>query len=345
MTPAESLRAIAYPVTNGVVFVGIIVFGLLLSLVAAAGLLGIWLMIAVLPALVRFQVMVLEARMRGVDPQPPGIEFFSIVGNAWTLFPLVHLVLFAVGVWKLGELFGAGGIVVFSIAMALVYPASLIVLALTHSPLQSLNPVAIGNLMDRVGFGYIVLPLYFVASAVLSALVFSGLPALLRIFADLVMGFSFMSLSGSLMAPFELEKEIDIPDPLEKTPDAIAADLENERTGVLTHAYGFVSRDNRTGGLGHIYGWLERDPDPAAAWAWFFERMMQWERNEAALFFAQQHLKRLLAAGQGVAAVKVMMRCRLVNERFKPLEEDRAAAIAAARACNNEELAAVLERG
>jgi hypothetical protein len=60
--------------------------------------------------------------------------------------------------------------------------------------------------------------------------------------------------------------------------------------------------------------------------------------------FAQQYLGRLLEAGDQVAAVKLMLRCRLVDEAFRPLSADLPRAIAAAEARNNRELAEALSR-
>jgi len=59
---------------------------------------------------------------------------------------------------------------------------------------------------------------------------------------------------------------------------------------------------------------------------------------------AQQYLGRLLEAGEQVGAVKLMLRCRLIDETFRPLRADLPEAIAAAEACRNAELAAVLSR-
>ncbi len=67
--------------------------------------------------------------------------------------------------------------------------------------------------------------------------------------------------------------------------------------------------------------------------------MLRWENQEPALVYAQTYLGRLLQGGDYVAAVKLMMRCRLINEAFKPLPEDRDLAIEAAEQCGNEELA------
>lgn len=114
------------------------------------------------------------------------------------------------------------------------------------------------------------------------------------------------------------------------------------RTAVLNHAYGFVSRDNRAGGLDHIYLCIADDPNPDKAWAWFFEKMLAWEVKDAALVFAQQYIRRMSYREDHVAVVKIMMRCRLVNESFLPLPEDRPQALLAAQQCHNEELVKAL---
>ena len=114
--------------------------------------------------------------------------------------------------------------------------------------------------------------------------------------------------------------------------------LLQERTKVLNHAYGFISRDNRAGGRKHIEEWLQRDPVPHNAWEWFFQQMLRWENKEAALEFAQDYLTHLLQDGDYAAAVKVILRCRLEHETFMPLAEDRELARAAAEHCGNEEL-------
>ena len=118
--------------------------------------------------------------------------------------------------------------------------------------------------------------------------------------------------------------------------------LSRERTAVLNHAYGFISRGNRDGGFKHLYGHLDLDPEPDTAWQWFFEQMLGWEIQEPALLFGQQYLSRLLDDGNDVVAVKLMMRCRLINEAFKPLPEDRERALIAAEHCQNDELISIL---
>lgn len=110
------------------------------------------------------------------------------------------------------------------------------------------------------------------------------------------------------------------------------------RTVVLNHAYGFIARDNRAGGLNHIYSNIAVDPNPDNAWKWFLNEMLSWEHSDAVLEYSQQYLKRIMYRGDHVAAVKLMLRCRLVNEAFLPLAEDRPQALLAAEHCNSEEL-------
>ena len=77
-------------------------------------------------------------------------------------------------------------------------------------------------------------------------------------------------------------------------------------------------------------------------WAWFFDNMLRWENPEAGLAFAQHYVHELLRYGENVKAVKVMLRCRLINPAFRPLAEDIELAIHAAEHCQNDELASSL---
>ena len=149
----------------------------------------------------------------------------------------------------------------------------------------------------------------------------------------------FFSLTGSCRCSHTtFHAEVSIYDPVEPDQADVDANLLKERTAVLNHAYGFVSRDNRAGGFKHIESWLQRDPDPESAWAWFFDQMLRWEIEYPALVFAQSYLNRLLHDGDDVTAVKVMMRCRHENDAFVPLADDIGPALKAAEHCQNQEL-------
>ena len=343
MKPTDVARAIAYPLAEPAVLVPLLVFWLLLMLAGAAGMLGLFLLIVVIPAVFRYQMIVLEARARGATPATPDIEFFRWFGNAWTLFPVpVALVLVSLTI-ETAQRFGTGWAIVFVLFASTFFPVSIAVLAITQSPLQSLNPVALYRLLKRCGDTFWMAIAFLVVAAWLSAEA-EMLPSMLASLVQLTLSFSFFSLVGSLIEPYGLVEDVDIPDPLEKTADDVADYVEKARTHELNHAYGFISRDNRAGGFKHLFGQLEKDPDPVAAWAWYFERMLAWENQDHALFFAQHYLHDMLQYGERVAAVKLIQRCRLVDEQWKPQRDDLPAAIEAAESIGHIELAAVLKR-
>jgi len=344
MKPADVLRAIAYPVTEPAVLVPLLAFWLLLMLVSAAGMLGLFLLIVVIPAVFRYQMIVLEARARGATPATPDIDFFRWFGNAWTLFPVpVALLLIGLTI-ETAQRFGTGWATVFVIFASTFFPVSIAVLAITQSPLQSLNPVALYRLLKQCGDTFWIAVAFLLAAAWLSAGA-EALPTLLANLVQLFLSFSFFSLVGSLIEPYGLVDDVDIPAPLEKSARDVEDDIEMTRTHELNHAYGFISRDNRAGGFKHLFSEIERDPDPVAAWAWYFKRMLAWENQDHALFFAQHYLHDMLRYGERVPAVKLIQRCRLVDERWKPQREDLPAAIEAAESIGHNELAAVLKRG
>ena len=343
MKPTDILRAMVYPLTNASVFVPLLVFWLLLMIAIWAGLFGLWLLVLVFPAIIRFQMTVLEARGRGVTPAIPDIGFFNWFGNAWTLFPapLVALLIWATS--SVAASFGPAFAIIPVLFASVFFPASIAVLAITQAPLQSLNPVAIVSLLSRCGRTFWIASVYLLLLSWLS-IEAMALPNVLACFLWLLYWFSFVSLVGSLIEPYGLFGQVSIPEPAEKTADVSAAELEGDRTRVLNHAYGFISRDNRAGGFQHIFDWIDNEPDADAAWAWFFKHMLAWESPTAALFFGQHYLHERLQHGEQIPAVKLMLRCRLIDEQFRPLDEDLGAAIAAAEAVSNDDLAAHLRR-
>ena len=65
MNAAEILAEIVYPLKDTTVLLAILAFALLSTLAGAAGLLGIWLAVLLLPALYRYLLLLLEARANG----------------------------------------------------------------------------------------------------------------------------------------------------------------------------------------------------------------------------------------------------------------------------------------
>lgn len=344
MKPAELFRAIVYPLTEASVLIPLLVFWLLVSVAGWGGIFGLFLIfLVIVPAVFRFQMIVLEARALGRTPATPDIEFFNWFGNVWTLFPFFIVVLLTGATITVANQFGTSWAILPVLFAAVFFPASVAVLAITHSPLQSLNPAALTHLWKKCAATFWLATLFLVLVSWLAAEA-EVLSPIWTNLVQLLLSFSFFSLVGSLIEPYGLIEDIDIPGPTEKDASEVAVHLEKARTTVLNHAYGFISRDNREGGFNHVFDGIRNDPDPVAAWAWFFERMLRWENQGPALFFAQRYIHDHLQHNEALPALKLIMRCRLIDEQFRPLPEDVAPAIAACEAYENDELAAILRR-
>lgn len=343
MKASDLARALALPLTQLPVLFAMLMFFSFLELAFVWGVLGLFLAFLFVPATLRYLMQILDAQLRGQDPVPPDVDLFLWFGSAWRIFPAVHIIFLIYATYILGSRFGIVGLLAVFIVFAAVLPASLAVLAITRSPLESLNPKAIGALIRRCGPTYWIAPSFLLISLISSWLISAtSLPDLAQEFVGFYFIFACYAVVGATVRPQQLHKEVDISEPLAPDDDQVDASLSKERTAVLSHAYGFIGRGNRDGGFKHLYGHLDRDPEPDTAWQWFFEQMLGWEVQEPALLFGQQYLSRLLNDGNDVVAVKLMMRCRLINEAFKPLPEDRERALIAAEHCQNDELISIL---
>lgn len=340
MSATEVLREFAFPARSLTVMLSALFIFLMIKFAIFGGLLGLFLLFLVLPSLFHYLMRLLDARSRGEQPGPLDAEDLMWYHAPWRLFLIVHLVFVGYALWIFGSLYKLPGVLVTGVLVSAVLPASLAVLAITRSPLQSLNPQAIGRLIGRTGSSYWLLPSFLLlAPAVLRWLSAQGWSGFFLDFFGFYLVLVFFSLTGAVVQPYNLHQEVGIHEPVEPDEEVVEERLLRERTSVLTHAYGFISRDNRRGGFGHIESWLREDPDPESAWPWFFDQMLRWEDKHPALLFGQSYLSQLLRDGDDRAAVKVMMRCRLHNEAFAPLADDIPAALNAAEKTGNQQLA------
>ncbi len=343
MSPNRFIQAVFFPLTESGVLFALAGFWLLVALVGFAGMFGIWLAIIVVPAVIRYQLYLLEAQAHGRRPQPPGIEFFNWVHDAWTLFPVVIVVAMGWAAYAIDAAAGPVAMFTFMLCCGILYPAMLGVLAITHSPAQSINPIALYRFVVGCGLSYAVAPVYLLLIAFIFPMT-REMGVLARSFVEMFFVFSLHSVIGAVIEPRGIVDDVYIPDAREPDADEQRDNIEKNRAGVLGHAYSFISRDNREGGIGHIVEAIGKDTDPKGAWAWYFERMMGWENRQHVLFFAQHYIHDALQHGERVVALKVIMRCRMIDENFRPFPDDVPAAIAAAEGTRNAELAAVLKR-
>lgn len=321
-----AIKELAFPLTDAGIVLAIGLFWLLGSFAKSGGILGLWLGFLLLPPFFRYALYLLEARAHGRQVPALGAELFTWAENFWSLFPLLII---AVTVWL--DIYLAFNVslraaAVATLALVLILPASVGILGLTRSPLQSISPVAIVKLVRAVGLAYLWVPgLVIVCIVALALAVTYGLPELLANLAGVYIWFVMFTMTGALLNSSNLGVQIDIPLPREPNEDDLQRDVVRARQKVANHAYGFFSRGNRAGGLQHINAWLREEDPSDDAWSWFFAEMLKWESKDHALFFAQIYLDNLLEQHRESEIQKVLSRCLMENGRFKPAEASRAA--------------------
>ena len=349
MTPLRLSAELLKPVTDQAMLWGLVVFLLLFTLIGAAGLLGIWLLVVTAPAFGRFLLRITQARIEGRDVDPPSIESFNPVDSIWTYLPVVLFVLASAAVLAAAE--GIGWPVAIPLAGVFLFalPASVAVLALTHSPAEALDPRSLLRLMQTCGPNFLILP---ISGALLLGLIYAagqlGWPDWVAQVLE-VLGFMLMfSLTGAVVAAAGDVDWIAAPQGVELEESIVEQRQSKERQAVMNHAYGLFSRGNATGGLAHIEGFVgdfatyETRIDE---FAWFFDNMLAWEERTPALLLAQRYLSELQQNGDTQRALKALTRCYMEADVFRPLDADRAGLLEMARNAGRDDLVTRLERG
>lgn len=166
MKPAELVRELVYPVTDMAIIMAVFFFWAMFSiagLLAAmpgfiGGILALTLIFFLTPAALRYLLYLLEARANGRQAPVPTSEMFALTGKLWTLTPLVFVALLVWGLILLSD-YSNGWALLYIVLFLIVVPASLAILAVTHSPLESLNPKAIVRMFRICGPSYFSAPI------------------------------------------------------------------------------------------------------------------------------------------------------------------------------------------
>jgi len=342
MKPADVVRELLYPLTDMAIIMAMFFFWIVFAIAKAGGLLGLWLLVLITPAYFRYLLYLLEARASGKEAPVPSAEMFDPAENFWSLTPLILIALLIWGGFVISD-FGLFWSLVYGAAILVIMPATLAILAITHSPVESLNPVAIARMFRVCGTDYFLVPGIVVGMTfVFPILIQLGMPLFLVDLGTSYQSVLMFTLTGAILRAKDVSFELRLDDPVEPTEDEIAGDLEKEREKVASHAYGFISRGNREGGFAHIMDWIQKEPDVHEASAWFFSAMWKWESRDPALFYAQTYVAHLLHHNEEMKALKLISICLHENPRWKPKTEDRQHVIELAQKFQREDLLALL---
>lgn len=346
MNPADLLMELLRPFADKVLLIATVMFGsatwlalLVMQLGPIFVVFGLLVLLVVMSTMFRYVIQVLECRAQGLRTPVVDLETLSLFGNLWTLFPLVLAIAFGWFAMFLGGTGNAGAATALAIVFAGLFPASIGVLAITHSPLESVNPAALYRLIERCGTSYTWIPVVIAVLAFASAgIAQAGAPLLLVVLLRVYLVFLLFTLTGAVVRDSGVSGDVSIGATHEQQETEYRDELTADRRKIADHAYGFISRGNREGGFRHIRQSIRTDPDPDDAVGWYFNEMMRWENKDAALFFGQEVLSHYLHHENDALALKLMAGCLHENPAWKPKAEDRPHALALAQKYQRDDL-------
>lgn len=339
LTLRGAIDELLYPVKDPAMLLALLVFSVLFTLAVFAGLLGLWLMTAIVPGFFQYLLVVVQARADNKEVPAVDVELFSFAQRLWSLFPMVLVTAAGLSIYYLASS-GREALAVIALGLTfMLLPLSLAVLTITHSAFECLRPSRLWLVARNWGPHY---------GMVLVVSLAGGLLVYLALYFELFVFFTILftlyafllisSVGGHALALQEAEIEIAIPDPVLPGAEEMQKKENQVRTHALNHAYGMVSRGNCAGGVRHLLDYIQDSPDPLDCSRWLFTQMLKWESPQAALQLGQHLISRLLAEHRDQEALKTIVRCRHAHPAFFLLEPDRASAARLAKQVYDPEL-------
>jgi hypothetical protein len=317
--PTNLLHHLLRPARGGAAGV-VVVFAILLSLAAKAGLLGIPLALILLSWLFKYAYVLFDHVVRGVD-EPPALDV-NMMNPVSEQRPIAQIIIVA-AVAALVKMAAVAfsplvGTVLATVAL-FFFPASVAILGLEGNILKAVYPVALVRMVTGLGVMYAGV-LSIIAGVVLAL----GLSARLALWMPVQIAFGmfavlsiFSVLGGAL---YERRHELGLEtwhSPERTAEKERRADLKQSEH-VVTEAYGQVRVGAHVKAWDLLQSWLASRGHAVEDYRWVRDRVVPWPDARYADRLTQEYVDRLLAAkrdGEALDAVRDRLR---VDKAFRP---------------------------
>ena len=304
------------------------VYGLLTFIVLQAGIFGIPLAALMFFSIWRYCYTLLRAVAQGHrNISPPDLDSFNPVGEISVFW---HFIFFPGIVMATFPYQPVGTLI--ALVAAIAFPASAALMGLTSSIEQAFNPAAmvafaktLGSDYSKLVLGYMVIVLgaFLIVRYMIPVLgYFTLLPGLIIEFWAL---FSSFALIGSALRKHRLKFEIS--GEVVPREDAELAERHADWHRDLDIAYASFRSGIVVSGYNTISKLVESNGDSLEINHWLVENMLEWEEKKYGLEVAARLMPRLLARGDGAAALELYHLCRRRDPDFR-LPPDHAAQLA-----------------
>jgi hypothetical protein len=298
----------------------VVVFAILLSIAAKAGLIGIPLALILVSWHFKYAYVLFDHVVRGVD-EPPALDI-NMMNPVNEQRPLAQIIILAAiaALVKLtaSALSPVAGTVLAAIAL-FFFPASVAILGLESNILKAVYPVALVRMVAGLGVMYAGV-LSLIAGVVLALGVAAQLSLWrpVQIAVGMFAVLSIFSVLGGALYERRHELGLETWHSPERTAEKERlADLK-QSDSVVTEAYGQVRVGAHTNAWALLQSWLASRGHAPEDYRWVRDKVVSWPDARYADRLTQEYVDRLLAAkrdGEALDAVRDRLRA---DKAFRP---------------------------
>jgi hypothetical protein len=299
----------------------IVIFSLLLSMAARAGLMGLPLALIILSWFFKYAFVLLDHTVDGAkEPPVLSVEMINPVSEQRSLFLLLIVVgiFFASGAasYWFGPILG----VLLGIVLVAVLPAIVGVQGVTGSLLQSLDLYRCVRLIARLGRDYVLI---IVCATVLLSLALvisraSAIPLLVRIAFDMYAWLVLFAIIGGVLFERRLDIGLEAAYSPERHDDKAGRELDRERDRQIDLIYAEWRGGAHINACKTISELLANSRSPGDELEWLYAKTAAWPDRRLPNQLAQAWLPYLLEAKRNGRVLEVLRERLSFDAAFRP---------------------------
>lgn len=319
MRRTEVFHHLIRPARGGAAGV-IIVFALLLSIAASAGLVGIPLALILLSWFFKYAYILFDHVVRGFDEPPTlDIQMVNPLDEQRPLAQLAILLVIYAGVKLTAVTLSSAVAVSLAVLAALLLPASVAVLGLEGNILKAVYPVALLRMITGLGHLYAVI-LVIIGCFILGI----GLLGKLNLWLTLQLAvgmfavLSIFSALGGALYDRRHELGLETWHSPERTAERERRAELRQSENIVTEAYGQLRVGAHTQAWQMLQTWLASRGHSAEDYRWLCERVTAWPDSRYVNRLTEEFVAMLLASKRTGEALDAVAQRLRVDGDFRP---------------------------
>jgi len=298
----------------------IIVFSVLLTLAARAGLFGIPLALILMSWFFKYAYILFDHIVWGFKESPHlDIKLLNPLDEQRPLGQclILGLLVMAVGgVWTsirptAGAVLGAVGI--------LFVPASVAVLGVEHNLLKAMNPVLLVRMVRGLGWWYLtVLGFTGLMAALVVLCAKAGMWLVLEVAVGQFAVLTVFSVLGGALYERRHELGLETRVSPERTAGRVAVEEDKTNQAIVTEAYGLMRARSHVEAWTVLRDWLASRGNAPQDYHWLIERLEAWHDARYVTRATEEYIERLVTLRQTGEALDVLTHRLERDPAFRP---------------------------